>query len=74
MPTTLHCPHCGQAYTCNPEGDCWCKAHPPVTIPDALKSDRCLCRCQLDRLRAGQSTKTGSKTGPKSGPGESPDH
>jgi len=56
MAENLKCPECGKSFTCNPDGDCWCKAYPVVKIPEELKSDQCLCSCVLDRLRKEQQT------------------
>lgn len=54
MTETLKCPECGKTFTCNPDGDCWCKSYPVVKIPDKLKGKSCLCRCQLDKLHQEQ--------------------
>ena len=48
------CPECGETFTCDPEGACWCKAYPVVKIPDHLKGDQCLCKCQIERLAKAQ--------------------
>lgn len=56
MSQTLHCPECGQPFTCNPDGDCWCKTYPTVEIPEALKGNQCLCSCVLDKLKREQKT------------------
>lgn len=50
MTQTILCPHCHKPFTCNPDGECWCKAYPPLEIPEALKGEQCLCRCVLDKL------------------------
>lgn len=34
---------CGKTFTCDPNGDCWCKGLPILNIPDDMKSDKCLC-------------------------------
>ena len=54
MAKNLKCPECGKVFTCDPDGDCWCKSYPVVKIPEDLKSDQCLCSCVLDRLRKEQ--------------------
>ena len=54
MTEKIICPECGETFTCDPEGDCWCKAYPPLKIPDDLKGGTCLCRCVLDKLRREQ--------------------
>jgi len=56
MAENLKCPECGKSFTCNPDGDCWCKAYPVVKITEELKSDQCLCSCVVDRLRKEQQT------------------
>jgi len=56
MPENLKCPECGKVFTCDPDGDCWCKSYPEVEIPQALQGERCLCSCVLDRLRKEQQT------------------
>ncbi|MBI1978142.1 MAG: cysteine-rich CWC family protein [Candidatus Omnitrophica bacterium] len=43
---TINCERCGRSFTCNPEGDCWCKEKP--LSKKALESlrqkfNRCLC-------------------------------
>ncbi|MBF0250689.1 MAG: hypothetical protein HQL35_08695 [Alphaproteobacteria bacterium] len=55
MPEIKTCPECGETFTCDPQGDCWCKHVPTVKIPDHLKGQGCLCRCVLDRLLAEQT-------------------
>jgi len=50
----IKCPECGKTFTCNPEGDCWCKAYPVLKIPKALEGEQCLCQCVLDKLRKEQ--------------------
>lgn len=55
MAEQMTCPECGETFTCDPDGDCWCKSYPVLNIPDALKSERCLCRCVLDRLSKEQA-------------------
>jgi|GEM_PF-2261096 len=50
MAKVLTCSECGKPFTCDPDGDCWCKAYPVIKIPEDLKSDQCLCSCVLDRL------------------------
>jgi len=61
MAESLKCPECGKSFTCNPDGDCWCKAYPVVEIPEELKSDQCLCSCVLDRLRKEQQADADEK-------------
>lgn len=56
MAQKLICPKCAKAFTCDPDGDCWCKAYPVIKIPEDLKGDQCLCSCVLDRLRKEQPT------------------
>lgn len=59
MPQTLTCPECGKSFTCDPEGDCWCKSYAPIPIPETLRSDTCLCPCVLERLRQDTDTHFG---------------
>lgn len=61
MTETIKCPECGETFTCDPSGDCWCKAYPVVKIPKALKGEQCLCRCVLDKLRKEQKPEADDK-------------
>lgn len=54
MVDQIKCPECGKTFTCDPDGDCWCKAYPVLKIPEALKGKQCFCRCVLDKLRKEQ--------------------
>lgn len=55
MSKQIKCPECGKVFTCNPGGDCWCKAYPVVKIPEALQGGQCLCACTLDKLQQEQA-------------------
>lgn len=54
MPEEKKCPKCGETFTCDPEGDCWCKSYPVLEIPEELRGDQCLCKCVLDKLKEEQ--------------------
>jgi hypothetical protein len=38
----LACSRCGTAFSCNPEGDCWCKAE-TARLPMPVEGEDCLC-------------------------------
>lgn len=50
--TTLVCKRCGRTYDCDPAGDCWCKALPPVRPVPTHDGARCLCPCEIELLAA----------------------
>lgn len=45
--STLQCPHCGQTFRCEPQGNCWCKQLPAALPVPSDAAAVCLCPCQL---------------------------
>jgi hypothetical protein len=45
----LACSRCGTAFSCNPEGDCWCKAE-TARLPMPVEGEDCLCRECLSKM------------------------
>lgn len=43
----LRCPQCDRTFSCEPEGDCWCKRLPPLRAVPQDSAAVCLCPCQL---------------------------
>ena len=63
MPKIIKCRECGETFTCDPYGDCWCKAYPIVKIPEELNGKGCLCNCVLEKLRQEQKPNTDDDMG-----------
>ena len=54
--TLVQCPSCGQRFTCDPAGACWCMALPPVT-PRPEEASGCFCpNCLAQRARMEHDT------------------
>jgi hypothetical protein len=45
----LACSRCGTEFSCNPEGDCWCKKE-TIRLPMPVEGEDCLCRECLHKM------------------------
>jgi primosomal protein N' len=45
----LACSRCGTAFSCDPEGDCWCKEE-TIRLPMPIEGEDCLCRECLSKM------------------------
>lgn len=58
--TITTCAECGRSWTCDPAGECWCKAV-EASLPLPLAGDAaCLCPCRLEDLARAQGNRTRS--------------
>jgi hypothetical protein len=56
-PRRLACSGCGTEFSCDPEGECWCKGE-TARLPMPLAGEDCLCRECLRQAAAQASRAT----------------